>query len=218
MHYPADPNCYNRKYEYLFGEWILVAPVVETATEREVYLPEGKWIDWWDGTVHTGGGTITCSAPLDRLPMLVKAGAIIPMIDVQQTWLESSVDRLTLRVYPEGNSQFTIAGDGKVYPHRNEPYTNLKKTVVKCRQADDRIDIDISTSDVSYRLEVHYGRMPASVWLDGDKLKRCTDKTSLDKTDSGWTFEQSAGPVVWIKVPGQAAARHAIRIMLESSE
>jgi alpha-glucosidase (family GH31 glycosyl hydrolase) len=218
LHYPADPNCYNRKYEYLFGEWILVAPVVETATEREVYLPEGKWIDWWDGTVHTGGGTITCSAPLDRLPMLVKAGAIIPMIDVQQTWLESSVDRLTLRVYPEGNSQFTIAGDGKVYPHRNEPYTNLKKTVVKCRQADDRIDIDISTSDVSYRLEVHYGRMPASVWLDGDKLKRCTDKTSLDKTDSGWTFEQSAGPVVWIKVPGQAAARHAIRIMLESSE
>ena len=218
LYYPDDANCYDKKFEYLFGEWILVAPVVETATQRDVYLPEGKWIDWWDGTAHTGGGTITCSAPLHKLPMLVKAGAIIPMIDVRQTWLESSVDRLTLRIYPQGSSQFTIAGDDKVYPHRSEPYTNLKETQIKCRQVDARVDIDISPSDISYMLEVHCRRMPASVWLDGNKLKRRPDKAALDKTDSGWTFEQSAGPTVWIKVPGQAVVRHAIRIMLESIE
>jgi alpha-D-xyloside xylohydrolase len=66
---------------YLLGDDLLVAPVVERgATRREVPLPPGGWIDWWTGERHEGGGAIVVDAPLDRLPLLLRAGGIVPLL------------------------------------------------------------------------------------------------------------------------------------------
>jgi alpha-D-xyloside xylohydrolase len=66
--------------EYFFGDDLLVAPVVEVgATTRHVILPDGAWIDWWDATPY-GGGAADVAAPIDRLPLLMRDGAIIPML------------------------------------------------------------------------------------------------------------------------------------------
>lgn len=66
---------------YLFGDDLLVAPVVERgAREREVQLPPGEWLDWWTGEHHEGGRVIAVAAPLDTLPLFVRKGAIIPML------------------------------------------------------------------------------------------------------------------------------------------
>jgi len=66
--------------EYYFGPDLLVAPVLTPVTERAVYLPEGNWIDYWTGARLTGRRTVTAAAPLDRIPLYVRAGAILPRI------------------------------------------------------------------------------------------------------------------------------------------
>ena len=66
---------------YLFGDHLLVAPVIERdAVTRDVILPPGHWMDWWDGTVLEGGRTETVAAPLDRLPLFLAKGGIVPLL------------------------------------------------------------------------------------------------------------------------------------------
>jgi alpha-D-xyloside xylohydrolase len=66
--------------EYYFGPDLLVAPVLSPVTQRSVYLPEGDWIDYWTGQCLTGRRTIAVDAPLDRIPLFVRASAILPKI------------------------------------------------------------------------------------------------------------------------------------------
>ena len=66
--------------EYYFGPDFLVAPIVAQGTQRQVYLPEGSWIDYWTGKCLEGRQTIVVDAPLDHIPVFVRTGAIIPTI------------------------------------------------------------------------------------------------------------------------------------------
>ncbi len=75
-----DPDARAAETEYYFGPDLLVAPVLSPVTQRAVYLPEGAWIDYWSGKVLAGRQTIAEDAPLDRIPLYVRAGAIIPKI------------------------------------------------------------------------------------------------------------------------------------------
>ncbi len=89
--------------QFLWGDDLLVAPVTrEGATTWAVYLPAGVWYDFWTGARHAGPGGITVEAPLERLPLFVRAGAIIPMGPVMQHSGERPLDELTLRDHPEG--------------------------------------------------------------------------------------------------------------------
>ncbi len=103
--------------EYLFGEQILVAPVVERATSRTVIAPPGRWIDWWDGTPREG--TFDYPAPLERLPLFVQEGAIIAMLRPTIDTLYASTDpavesfsrdagALWVRAFPGGKRSITV--------------------------------------------------------------------------------------------------------------
>jgi hypothetical protein len=98
--YPGDPRAATRDDEYMFGDQLLVAPVIDAgATSRSVYLPRGRWIDFWrsvsigrDGAPHLrrpvvldGGRDVTVAAPAEQLPMFVPAGASLGLLpaDVQ---------------------------------------------------------------------------------------------------------------------------------------
>src|SRR4029077_9379931 len=94
--YPDDPAAADREDEFLFGPDLLVAPVLTAAaTTREAYLPGGAWVDFWravefdsasggfvlhDADVIAGGGLRTVPAPLEELPLFVRAGAVLPML------------------------------------------------------------------------------------------------------------------------------------------
>lgn len=79
LEYPNDHHVYNLCDQFLVGSSLLVAPILRPSTEtRVVYLPEGEWIDYWTGEQHAGGKYILAYAPLDVLPIYVKAGAMIP--------------------------------------------------------------------------------------------------------------------------------------------
>lgn len=78
--YERDENCHRIFDQFLLGDSILVAPVYEPGQiKRAVYLPEGKWLDWWSGEVLEGSQYHLVDAPLEKIPLFVKEGAIIPM-------------------------------------------------------------------------------------------------------------------------------------------
>jgi alpha-D-xyloside xylohydrolase len=76
--YPDDPRCWELDDQYMFGPDLVVAPITTAGlVERDVYLPDGCWRDAWTGEMVEGGCQIWCDAPLDRLPVFVRAGAAV---------------------------------------------------------------------------------------------------------------------------------------------
>lgn len=99
--------------QYRLGPAFLVAPVLQPgATWRGVVLPAGeRWVDYWTGVVHEGGRAVTVEAPADRLPLLVRAGSIVPMREEARAVELGSNEVLTLDVFPGGSSSFTLVED-----------------------------------------------------------------------------------------------------------
>ena len=78
--HPLDPAARRAGDEYYFGPDFLVAPVLTAGTQRSVHLPEGEWLDYWSGAPYSGPTDIVVNAPLDRIPLFVKAGTVLPRI------------------------------------------------------------------------------------------------------------------------------------------
>ena len=108
MDFPSDPEVANIPDEYMFGPAFLVAPVVEQgATSRKVYLPAGfDWYDYWTNKRFKGGQTITAAAPIDTLPLFVRAGSIVPLGLYDPKCLASQ-SITSVRVYPGADGDFT---------------------------------------------------------------------------------------------------------------
>jgi alpha-D-xyloside xylohydrolase len=125
MDFPDDPNAGEVADEYMFGPVFLVAPVVEQgATSRMVYLPAGcVWYDYWTNEKHTGGRTIAIDAPLDTLPLFVRAGSIVPHGEViPHTGVKQT--RIELRVYGGCDASFDLyRDDGKTYAYERGDYS-----------------------------------------------------------------------------------------------
>ena len=111
--FAADPNALDVPDEYMFGPAILVSPVSDAgATSRSVYLPAATtWIDFWSGAAMAGGQTITAAAPIDHIPLFVRAGSIVPLGPVVQYANEKPADPIELRVYRGANGSFTLYED-----------------------------------------------------------------------------------------------------------
>jgi alpha-D-xyloside xylohydrolase len=120
--YPKDRDLESISDEFLFGDSLLISPVLEqNARERQVTLPAGlDWINFWTGEMVRGGQTIRADAPLDRIPIFVKSGSIVPMGPVVQSTAEPE-DRLEIRVYPGRDADYILyqdSGDGYAYERK----------------------------------------------------------------------------------------------------
>jgi alpha-D-xyloside xylohydrolase len=109
----ADTNVYAIRDQYMFGPAFLVNPVtVAGARERGVYLPSGGWYDFWTGVRLTGGQAVEAGAPVDRMPLYVRAGSIVPMGPVMEYATERPADTIELRIYPGADGRFRLYEDG----------------------------------------------------------------------------------------------------------
>jgi alpha-D-xyloside xylohydrolase len=121
MDFPGDPKALNIPDEFMYGPAFLVAPVTEQgATNRTVYLPAGcDWYNFWTNERLHGGQAITVNAPIDILPLFVRAGSIVPLgSEVQSAQQPQTI--ASVRVYPGANGSFTLfEDDGKTYAYEN---------------------------------------------------------------------------------------------------
>jgi alpha-D-xyloside xylohydrolase len=82
LNYPTEETTYTLDDQYLIGDDLLVAPVLQAGqSERQLYLPSGRWRDYWTGAVQQGPGWITVAAPVQRAPLFLRAGATVPLPD-----------------------------------------------------------------------------------------------------------------------------------------
>ena len=123
MDFRSDPRALNVGDQFMFGPALLVSPVTEPgATTWRMYLPKTNWYNFWTGERKPGGMTIDAAAQLDRMPLYVRAGSIIPLGPELQYAAEKPADPIELRVYRGADGAFTL------YEDENDGY-NYEKGV-----------------------------------------------------------------------------------------
>jgi alpha-glucosidase len=214
MEFPDDASLYNLSDQYLFGPDILVAPILdEGATERNVYLPDGLWIDFWTDDLLRGPGSITVQAPLDTIPLFMRQGAVIPMGPDLQYSSEHSLDPLTLAIYPGGDRSLTLyEDDGETTAYQNGEYATTNFTVTHdmgqlvCRLQETEGRFPDCRAARTIVLNFHHWPTVSTVTYDNGPLPARATSQAFEGAQSGWWHNQSAKSL-WIKLPPETKAR-----------
>lgn len=139
-----DPHGYTVDDQFLVGPSLLVAPVAKPgARQRAVYLPAGgEWYDYWTKQKHVGGQYVTVDAPLDMLPLFVRAGSIIPMTEPIEHVDQKRNDEITLDVYPGNKTTGSLyEDDGESFNCEGGAYS-----LTKFIWADDKLKTEMKKS------------------------------------------------------------------------
>jgi alpha-D-xyloside xylohydrolase len=140
MDFREDVRAQNIGDQFLFGPALLVNPVTEPGTTtRHLYLPAAKWFDFWTGAAIQGGRTLDAPSPIDRMPLYVRAGSILPLGPDVEFAAEKSADPIELRIYRGANGAFTL------YEEENDSYDYEKGVYAT---------IPLSWSDVTHTLTI----------------------------------------------------------------
>lgn len=126
MDFLDDATAIGQRYEYMFGKSFLVAPITEAGVhEWAVYLPKSTiWYDFWTGKRYAGGQSIHTAAPLNQIPMFVRAGSILPMGKYMDYTRQKAADTLEIRVYKGADGSFELYEDeGDNYNYEKGLYT-----------------------------------------------------------------------------------------------
>jgi len=172
--FPNEESAAREQFQYLFGPDLLVAPMYQSGTQRPVYVPRGKWMNYWSGDVVDGPRTVVVDAPLDRMPLFVRDGAIIPMlvsgvdtllrrtpeIDPHVKCLD---DRLVLEVWPGGNGSLVCSDGAKAEVVRQ--HGNATATVVPGMKRDLEVRLRFVPASATV---THSGPNSTEMLRDGD--------------------------------------------------
>tara|TARA_B100001765_G_scaffold184634_1_gene129001 strand:+ start:3952 stop:6390 length:2439 start_codon:yes stop_codon:yes gene_type:complete len=176
LDYQKDPNVYEITDQYMLGDNLMVCPVTtKGAQTRTVYLPEGNWVDYWTGNTFSGKKFISVLCPLDKMPLFVKAGGILPKQELINYVGEKEINSYDLEVFMGGDSTFELYhDDGKSMKYTEGDFAT---TLIKTESKQDRtvIQIDPSdgkfdTSDITYNVKVHLNEKPKTVMVNNEKL------------------------------------------------
>jgi alpha-D-xyloside xylohydrolase len=123
MDFRSDVRAQNTGDQFMYGPAFLVSPVTEpSATSRRVYLPNAKWYNFWSGAPLEGAREVNAEAPLEKMPLYIRAGSIVPLGPDVEWSAEKPADPIELRVYRGADGEFTL------YEDENDNY-NYEKGV-----------------------------------------------------------------------------------------
>jgi len=190
LEYQDDPNCYDKDTQYMFGESFLVAPILDEGGERTIYLPAGRWIDYWTKEEQEGPKNLIYRAQLERLPLFVKADSIIPMGPEMNYVGEKPFDPITLDIYLYDRAEFILYDDdGQVrFRGKRRPET---------------ITFEIGESSKSYALRFNNTPRPLGVKADGRDLVCCSTREDLEGASESWYFDPSGAVEVKVAPRGK---------------
>ncbi|HUT08712.1 MAG TPA: TIM-barrel domain-containing protein [Candidatus Latescibacteria bacterium] len=224
LEFPDDPVTWSKRtqYQFMSGEWLLVAPVYEdTIVRNDIYLPAGKWIDYWDGTEFNGPLVLNnYAAPLDKLPMFVKAGAIVPMYPEMLFDRDKPKDPVTLDVYPFGKTSFNLyEDDGVTQQYRTGAFARTLIEVGSPKDLDvpeAQITVKVGIAEGQYKdmptkrsylVDLHVPRKPADVKLAERGLAVFETKAAFESAPEGWFFDsRDRRRILHIKTKPQSLA------------
>jgi alpha-glucosidase len=206
LEFPDDPATWSKRtqYQFMSGPSLLVAPVYEdTIIRNDIYLPAGKWIDYWDGTEHFGPSVVNAyAAPLEKLPLFVKAGAILPMYPEMLHDRDKPKDPVTVDVYPFGKSSFSLyEDDGVTQEYRKAAFARTLIEVEAPKSLDApnaQVTVRVGPAQGKYRdmpaarsyvIDVHVPARPAGVTLGDKALPSFEKKAEYDAVPEGWFFD-----------------------------
>jgi alpha-glucosidase (family GH31 glycosyl hydrolase) len=198
--WPEAKEAYDNKDEYLFGDQMLVSPIVTPgdkasglATEK-VWLPKGEWIERPTGKHFTGPTSVDRSFSIEQTPVYLKAGAIVPMQPEMSYTGEKPVDPLIVNVWPlepGTNSSYTLYEDsGVAEEYQRGVFT---RTPIKAAQTGDMLRVEIGPvegsfpgmlKDRGYTLKLPADWPPASVTVNGVAVKQAGPTGK-----GGWSFD-----------------------------
>jgi hypothetical protein len=114
LEYPKLEQAYDHPSEYFFGREMLVAPIVDSSGERDIYLPPGEWFAYFTGVVYTGPTVVHESHTLQTMPLFVRSGSIIPGQPVREYSDQGPLDTLLVDVYGVKEGKFSLYEDDGV--------------------------------------------------------------------------------------------------------
>lgn len=205
--FPEDPEAYDLEEQYMFGRSLLVAPVLEEGqTVKEIYLPEGEWIDFFHNALTAGGGTKNYYCDVDSIPVYVRNGSIIPMNLNEDYELGGSIGNdvdnytnLTFRVYPKGDSSYTLVHSDRstMTVSASEDFKNSS------------VSVSIPAAAIPVTTQV-FGTEPTGVTVNGQAIQPAA---TLDEFQAAQTayYYSSSEKLVYIKT----AAGDASEIEIE---
>jgi len=190
--YPDDPAVCDLDYQFLLGNELLVAPVLKPGVETwPVYLPQGEWVNWWDGERYRGPGRVNIPAPLMQIPLLARAGAVIPL-------LPSTVDTLVEATDPS----VRVAGEDLVvelFPSSDGVGATFELwdgTQLSWDPMTGRFAAEGAPTERTYTLRARSWTRPASAAANGRALPEARDSTP------GWWYD-AEGQVTIAQVRGR---------------
>lgn len=212
----TDPAAYTEayKYQYLLGRDLLVAPVyrsqaVSAGWRKAIHLPQGQWFDYWDGrqaTAGAGGRDIDLQVTLDKLPVFVRAGAILPMYPEVLFDGEKPKDQLTLDLYPQGESSFTLyEDDGNSRKYQEGAFSEQEIRMQAPAGAPGGVRVEVGAvkgsyagqeARRSYALRILARQKPAGVQIAAGAasaparaLAALADRAAFEAAAEGWYFD-----------------------------
>ena len=218
IEYPDDPATENLSSEWMFGNSLLVSPVVQSgATHQSVYLPGGNWLDFHHGQHYPGGTSYDVPLTPDEIPLFVKSGSIIPMSPTAQFVDDSAMTgTIILGSYPGGSGQCTVYDDdGISYDYESGNYSTM---AISHDRDDERVLISIAAPDGMYipphrdwLCELHWTReSPDTVLLDGIPLAMRSPDSLRAHSVSGWAFDETSRQCI-VRFPDDRAP-HSLAI------
>lgn len=224
LEYPNDIETYKLNGQFMFGQELLVAPVLEKgAVTKDVYFPEGEWIDFNNGkTLYRGGQWKTVDAGLDIIPVFVKKGAIIPTMPVMQYLDEKPNAPISFDIFPGIiNKEYSFSlyeDDGESRDYEKDIYrrTNIGSTTLK-----EEIRVSLNTVEQggysfkgarNFIFRLHLQKKPASIILNNLKIAKSKNSKSLLEDTAkitGWNWDED-NSVIIIKLPDTKEAEEII--------
>jgi len=198
IEYPEDKNSYLFEEEYLIGDAILVVPAYGPGEvfEREAYFPKGLWVSLEDKEIIRGPCKKKLKIPLERIPIYIKLGAVIPTCTVRDN-LSYSISEIELNIYPSGRTEFTYyEDDGITQQYLKGEFIKQK---ILIRKTEKEIYIELSPIEGKYDncLEkitcnlniLAYRLSPKKVFVDvNEKTVDFTDKIFSQTVKSAFNF------------------------------